>query len=174
MPRPRCEHLGLAVSLVRMGRPRCADRVGLAVGICGLGDLRCCGSEFTGWVCGVYSTESILTMPVVTTLFRNLFDMIFTIFYGCRTVFNGVGPVTHPHITISSSVQKVDSVLNRTDLDPPHAVLCAVVPTVLHCVSVLCARVACALSTAVCLCVLVCMCALCMCPMYLCVSTPWF
>ena len=99
---------------------------------------------------GVCMGESILTMPVVTTLFRNLFDNIFTIFYGCRTVFNGVGPVTHPHITISSSVQKVDSVLNRTDLDPPHAVLCAVVPTVLHCVSVLCARVACALSVGVC------------------------
>ena len=58
-------------------------------------------------------------MPVVTTLFRNLFDNIFTIFYGCWTVFNGVGPVAHPPITIWSSVQKVDSVLNRTDLDPP-------------------------------------------------------
>ena len=89
-------------------------------------------------------------MPVVTTLFRNLFDNIFTIFYGCWTVFNGEGPVTHPHITICSSVQKVDSVQNRTDPDPPHAVLCAVVPTVLHCVSVLCARVACALSVGVC------------------------
>ena len=42
---------------------------------------------------GVYSAESILTMPVVTTLFRNLFDNIFTIFYGCWTVFNGVGPL---------------------------------------------------------------------------------
>ena len=62
---------------------------------------------------GVCMAESILTMPVVTTLFRNLFDNIFTHFYGCRTVFNGVGPVTHPHITISSSVWKVDSVLNR-------------------------------------------------------------
>lgn len=42
---------------------------------------------------GVCMVESILTMPVVTTLFRNLFDNIFTIFYGCWTAVNGVGPL---------------------------------------------------------------------------------
>ena len=126
-----------------------------------LGDLKCCGSEMAGWVCGVYNAESILTMPVVTVLFRNLFDNIFTIFYGCWTVFNGVGPVTHPDHTIWSSVQKVDSVLNRTatrdrprstvptSLCPPCCTLC------MYCV---CARVACALCVCVCS-MYVCMCA---------------
>ena len=96
--------------------------------------------------------ESILTMPVVTTLFRNLFDNIFTHFYGCRTVFNGVGPVAHPHITICSSVWKVSSVQNRTlpelpSLSEPRC--CA------HCATLCmycCARVACALCTCVCVC----------------------
>ena len=45
----------------------------------------------------------------------------------------------------------------QTDLDPPSTVLCAVVPTVLHCVSVLCARVACAI-VCMCMCVCVCVC----------------
>lgn len=141
-----------------MCRPRCADSVGLAVRIRDLGDSRGCGSGLVWCEHGVCVVESILTMPVVTTLFRNLFDMIFTHFYGCRTVFNGVAPVTHPHITISSSVQKVSSVLDPTDPVPPHATASHTVPTVLHCVSVLCARVACALSTCV-----LCACVLCWC-----------
>ena len=105
-PRPRCEPL-------QSHRPRCEYWVGLAVGICGLGKLWENGSGMVVCAVGVCMAESILTMPVVTTLFRNLFDNIFTHFYGCRTVFNGVGPVAHPHITISSSVWKVDSVLHR-------------------------------------------------------------
>ena len=51
------------------------------------------GSELVVCAVGVYGAESILTMPVVTTLFRNLFDNIFTIFYGCWTAVNGVGPL---------------------------------------------------------------------------------
>ena len=157
-------------------RPRCGSTLGLAVGFLVLGDLRCCGSDFTGWVCGVYSAESILTMPVVTTLFRNLFDNIFTHFYGCRTVFNGVGPVAHPHITIWSSVQKVDSVLNPTaTTDRPRSTHHITVPTLLdtvhvwHCPGRLC----CCVGVLVCLCMCavyvccVCVCALCasVCPL---------
>jgi len=117
-------------------------------------------------------------MPVVTALFRNLFDMIFTIFYGCRTVFNGESTTHHPATTIWSSVQKVSSVLNRTDLDPPwHTVPtsqcppcctlgCTVCPGRLcGCVGV-CSVLVCALR-----CCVVCGCCV---PVCMCVSTPWF
>jgi len=124
---------------------------------------------------GVCMVESILTMPVVTTLFRNLFDNIFTIFYGCWTVFNGVGPITHPHITIWSSVWKVDSVLNRTaTIDRPRSTHHITVPTLRntwrYCVPgslVLYVYVYVCAVCSMCMCSqLVCRC--------MCVSTPWF
>ena len=124
---------------------------------------------------GVCMVESILTMPVVTTLFRNLFDNIFTIFYGCWTVFNGVGSVTHPPITIWSSVWKVDSVLNRTDLDPPwHTVPTSQCPP---CVTL--GSTAVPGSLVLYVYVYVCaVCSMCMCSQLvcrcMCVSTPWF
>ena len=111
-------------------------------------------------------------MPVVTTLFRNLFDIIFTIFYGCRTVFNGVGPVIHPATTIWSSVGKVDSVLHHSDLDRPRSTArYAVVPTLRNMGLPLCARVACVYVCALCMCVLyVGVCSMLVCVVYLCVD----
>ena len=85
MPRPRCEPS-------HFGRPRCELWVGLAVGILVRGISRGSGSRLVWCVLGVYEHESILTMPVVTYRFQIFYTVIFTIFYGCWTVFNGVGP----------------------------------------------------------------------------------
>lgn len=103
------------------------------------------GSELMVWAFGVYSAESILTMPVVTTLFRNFFDYIFTIFYGCRTAFCGVGPVLTlitPFLTRSIWLVRFWTVQQpwQTAI---HCLVCCCAHPAVHCVC--CARVACAL-----------------------------
>ena len=110
---------------------------------------------------GVCMVESILTMPVVTTLFRNLFDNIFTHFYGCWTALHGVGSMPQPDHTISHTVQKVDSVQNHSHPGRPRSTphLTVYVCSVCACVLCLCDVYVC-----LCMCVLVC----------ICVSTPWF
>ena len=92
-------------------------------------------------------------MPVVTTLFRNFFDYIFTIFYGCWTVFNGVGPILTlitPFVTRSIWLVRFCTVQQpwQTAI---HCLVCCCARPATHCIC--CARVACAL----------CMCALCTC-----------
>ena len=122
-------------------------------------------------VVGVCNAESILTMPVVTTLFRNLFDIIFTIFYGCRTVFNGVGPL----LTLPAPFDvrfiwlirfwTVHTLADRDSLSEPSCPLCYTM-YVLLCPGRLCSMLLCwCVLCALCVCAL-CWCAgVCVCPL---------
>ena len=126
---------------------------------------------------GVCMAESILTMPVVTTLFRNLFDIIFTIFYGCRTVFNGVGPL----LTLPAPFDvRFIWLIRFCTVPQPWQTAIHSVNHRAHCATLChncCARVACALCSCVGVCCVLCAC-VCICPMLvcrcMCVSTPWF
>ena len=91
-------------------------------------------------------------MPVVTTLFRNLFDIIFTIFYGCRTVFNGAGPL----LTLPAPFDvRFIWLIRFWTVPQPWQTAIHSVNHRAHCATLCmyyCARVACALCSCVCVC----------------------